>query len=686
LNPLARCNFWPLHWIFAISPCLALLYVAPALKAQAKSQLIAASQAQPFDATNLRAPAELGATGVFIGGDDPAFARADYDDSKWLSAKDKRPIHEIIPNSQPQVVWQRIHVKVSPNQTGLGIEAWDVGGVFELYVNGQKLLEAGHFTAWGAYTKLARLVARIPDGQIATGNLVIAIRVRAPAYWWAQSSNVRFFAEMITLGQETALSDHDILRVIYANAFSWLVALLGIGLSVVAFALFITQRQQKEYFWLALFGGVWAIGLAIEIAESLRNIPIGFDYLNSLVDMLGEFFTALMILAFVRRKFTGWLRTYIVLGCVCFLAVRWAFWSGLVLPAYFPIAYVPFFAIFAIVIPAVLIAHLLRGNRQESVLLIPVISWSVSNFLQVIIVVMVSIPGLPEAATHLAQKTQSFAAGPFAIETGMVTALIAFVSLTVIIVQRATRTSRQQTLLEGEMAAARQIQQIILPEQIETIPGFTVESVYQPAKQVGGDFFQVLPAGEGGLLLVLGDVAGKGLPAAMLVSVLVGAIRATAEYTFAPATMLASLNERMIGRSRGGFSTALAAYIAVDGTVAIANAGHLSPYLDGHEIELPGALPLGIVSGASYETTQFQIAGGSRLTFYSDGVVEAQNEKNELFGFERGKAISTQPAAAIVEAVKKFGQEDDITVVTIERLATAEEPIALRTATMPVPA
>ena len=204
---------------------------------------------------------------------------------------------------------------------------------------------------------------------------------------------------------------------------------------------------------------------------------------------------------------------------------------------------------------------------------------------------------------------------------------------------------------------------------METVPGFTVETVYQPAQQVGGDYFQVLPAPGGGMLLVLGDVAGKGLPAAMMVSVLVGAIRATADHTHAPEEMLSSLNERLIGRARGGFSTALAAHIAADGLVTIANAGHLSPYLDGEEIELLGALPLGILSGAHYQTTQFHLNPGSRLTFYSDGVVEAQNAQGELFGFERGRELSTQPAAAIVEAARQFGQSDDITVVTIQRAA-----------------
>jgi serine phosphatase RsbU (regulator of sigma subunit) len=249
-----------------------------------------------------------------------------------------------------------------------------------------------------------------------------------------------------------------------------------------------------------------------------------------------------------------------------------------------------------------------------------------------------------------------------------------YFSLAIIMVLRSTRMSRQQAVLEGEMAAAREVQQVILPEQIETVPGFTIESVYQPAQQVGGDFFQILPDSRGGLLLAIGDVAGKGLPAAMLVSVLVGAIRTAAAYSQSPEEVLCQLNERLLGRTHGGFSTALAAHITADGWVTIANAGHLSPYLDGREIVLPGALPLGVVSAITYETTQFHLPHGSRLTFYSDGVVEAQNHKGELFGFDRAKGLSTQPAAAIVEAAVQFGQSDDITVVAIARqiaIATA---------------
>ncbi|MGC1421724.1 MAG: PP2C family protein-serine/threonine phosphatase [Terracidiphilus sp.] len=235
----------------------------------------------------------------------------------------------------------------------------------------------------------------------------------------------------------------------------------------------------------------------------------------------------------------------------------------------------------------------------------------------------------------------------------------------------------EKALLEAEIAAAREVQQVIVPEKSEPFPGYVVESVYQPATQVGGDFFQVLPAGDDGLLIVVGDVAGKGLPAAMLVSMLVGSIRTVAEDSSDPVLMLRRLHVRLVGRSMGGFATAVAALVSGDGVVTIANAGHLSPYLDGKEMELPGALPLGIADSGKFETRQFELRPGSRLTFYSDGVVEAQNKSGELFGFERAKAISTQSAAAIVAAAVKFGQEDDITVVTIERLAASDVPVRM---------
>src|ERR1017187_3066438 len=121
----------------------------------------------------------------------------------------------------------------------------------------------------------------------------------------------------------------------------------------------------------------------------------------------------------------------------------------------------------------------------------------------------------------------------------------------------------------------------------------------------------------GGMTIVVGDVSGKGLPAAMMVSVLVGAIRAEAAHGADPASLLASLNDRTMGRSQGGFTTCLTMHITPEGLVTLANAGHLPPYLNGREIAMPGSLPLGIVAGARYDSITIALAPGDRLTFVS---------------------------------------------------------------------
>lgn len=245
-----------------------------------------------------------------------------------------------------------------------------------------------------------------------------------------------------------------------------------------------------------------------------------------------------------------------------------------------------------------------------------------------------------------------------------------FVHVFVSEARRHGRAQAEKAQLEAEMAAAREVQRLMLPDEAQTIPGYLVDSVYRPALQLGGDFFQILPDGKNGFLLVLGDVAGKGLAAAMHVSMLVGVIRTFAPETTDPAIILSKLHDRLVGRT-SGISTALAAHVTASGQVTIANAGHLSPYLDGIEIELPGALPLGIPEGGSYNSVRFELAPGSRLAFYSDGVVEAQTASGELFGFERARGISMESAEAIAEKAVQFGQADDITVVTIERLASS---------------
>jgi hypothetical protein len=245
--------------------------------------------------------------------------------------------------------------------------------------------------------------------------------------------------------------------------------------------------------------------------------------------------------------------------------------------------------------------------------------------------------------------------------------------------RRFVRTQVRQEVKRKAIAQdlEQQLQQrVLIPETVQS-PVFRVETEYRPAQTVGGDFFQTLTKRDGSLLVVIGDVSGKGVSAAMLVAVLVGAIRNRAEDSFDPASMLARLNRRMIGRSGGHFATCLAAELSPDGTMRIANAGHLPPYLNGEEMELEGSLPLGIVADTEYSVQNFTLRPGDRLTFMTDRVVEATNAAKQLFGFERTREISRQRAAAIVEQAQSFGQEDDITVLGVEFAGLAVQGLAV---------
>jgi MFS family permease len=248
--------------------------------------------------------------------------------------------------------------------------------------------------------------------------------------------------------------------------------------------------------------------------------------------------------------------------------------------------------------------------------------------------------------------------------TLMVTVIVALVLRRFLHTQVRQELSRQAVALDMEQAKVLQ-QRVLVPEVMHS-PVFSVESEYHPAQTVGGDFFQTLSKPDGSLLVVVGDVSGKGMSAAMLVAVLVGAIRTRADESFDPAAMLTMLNQRLIGRSGGHLATCLVAELRPDGTMHVANAGHLPPYLNGQELDLEGSLPLGAADLIDPSSRIITLEPGDRLTFLTDGVVEAMNSQNELFGFDRARTISNQPAAAIVEQAQAFGQNDDITVLSIE--------------------
>jgi sigma-B regulation protein RsbU (phosphoserine phosphatase) len=219
--------------------------------------------------------------------------------------------------------------------------------------------------------------------------------------------------------------------------------------------------------------------------------------------------------------------------------------------------------------------------------------------------------------------------------------------------------------LRGEIEAARHVQEVLLPSQSVQAPGFEIDASYHPATEVGGDFFQLFSAPDNSLLVVVGDVSGKGMRAALLVSVIVGALRN--RKSDAPASLLGELNSVLLGQSDGGFTTCCCALFASNGTLAIGNAGHLPPYRNGKEIETPPALPLGIDAHAHWPELHIELEPGDRVLWVSDGVVEARNRKHDLLGFQRAQELATRSASEIARAAQQFGQEDDITVVSITR-------------------
>ena len=599
-------------------------------------------------------------------GDDPAYARADFDDSQWTDYDPNQTLKSIFPEARPEVVWYRLHIKVSPSETGLALAEWNLSSAFEIYVNGQRILETGHVSPFVPWTFGARLLRRIPEGAIATGSLVIALRVHISQVDWI-SSYPGFYPYNVTLGQESALDAQRWLNVIGGNGLDWFNQLVGFGLGIVALALFAGEREQREYLWIFLQFFTGVLGAPLANYELFHNVSGKWGYVGGVLQAVGLILLVLIFFAFLRIRLGVWIKAilgiFLIASLISMIGTaqgtmpRWASF----------LTTLPATIIMAVVLPGLLIVHLRRGNREAGILLIPAILNSFGIYVNIVVQLMAQIPSLAAKSLTLSNTLFNHSLGPLNLGAGTVCTSLYILSLAIIIVLRSTRIARQQMQLETEMTAAREVQQIILPEAIERVPGFTLESAYAPAREVGGDFFQILPAPEGSLLVVIGDVAGKGLPAAMLVSVLVGAIRGVAEFTVEPAELLANLNRRLAGRVSGGFSTALAARIFPDGSVVMANAGHLAPYLDGNEVELPGALPLGARPETRYETVRLQLPRGSRLTFYSDGVVEAQNAEGELLGFERGRALSTETAAAIVEAAQRFGQEDDLTVVAVTR-------------------
>ena len=242
--------------------------------------------------------------------------------------------------------------------------------------------------------------------------------------------------------------------------------------------------------------------------------------------------------------------------------------------------------------------------------------------------------------------------------------------------------------VEQELRVARRIQQASLPKEVPELEGWQLSPYYQPAREVGGDFYDFFDLEDGRVGVVVGDATGKGMPAALVAEATSNMLRAVAQAlgSSSPSEVLARVNETLVARIPSNmFVTCF--YTTLDpksATLSYANAGHDLPYLrrrngEAEELRARG-MPLGLMPKMSYEEKEITLEAGEAALYYSDGLVEAHNPKGEMFGFPRLRALVAMHGDErslgnfLLEELYSFvgegwGQEDDITLLTLRRSA-----------------
>jgi serine phosphatase RsbU (regulator of sigma subunit) len=254
------------------------------------------------------------------------------------------------------------------------------------------------------------------------------------------------------------------------------------------------------------------------------------------------------------------------------------------------------------------------------------------------------------------------------------------------LVRQQQQQAQERERIEQELRVARLIQQTLLPKAVPELGGWDVAAYYQPAREVGGDFYDFLELDEGHLGLVIGDVTDKGVPAALVMATTRTMLRASAQRLDSPAEVLKRVNDVIVRDIPPNmFITCLYAILDTrSGKLRYANAGHDLPYLrhkgrpgDASELRARG-MPLGLMPGMFYEEKEAVLEEGDSILFYNDGLVEAHDPQGEMFGFPRLQGfVGAHPGGAtmidfLLEELARFvgdswEQEDDITLVTLER-------------------
>lgn len=581
---------------------------------------------------------------VYRLGDNPAWAATNLDESGW------KPYNEYRMTGDAYVVWLRCRVALDPSgiQNPALVAAADGPEQGDLFVDGKRATE---FLAENVPVKMFSF----PSAS-GPGTHVIAVRIvqrvispgmipGRPLYLaFGDGEYMRSFVESIWSKQ---LKDD-------VPAYSGYLLIGASGLFLLG--LFFFDRSQKAAFWLGIY--------CCCISLPRINVMLHYLFLQYYPDLIqGAIFGLAMFesWALVRVCFALAQRRTPAIYWIVFAA--WVFiFLGSVLPVFLPAklslplslfvqvtAFKPNWCLWVFACTAPFVAFWpwtqLRG-RMRLVAGICAVWALIEGWFQLQQVIFNR-----NTWTGAVQDWMSLAVG------AMVIALFGY------IFHQHRIAADERAEMRGELSAARQVQHLLIPGKTCSAAGVTVNAAFLPAHEVGGDFYLCRALPSGAQRVLLGDVSGKGVAAALTSALLLGAADRCDELQ--PPEVLKELNATLRNSGISGFTTCLCADLMPEGTLMLANAGQLPPYRNGREIEVCTGLPLGIDPAAEYAGSSVQLAPGDTLTFLSDGVVEARNATGELFGFDRTREISSRPAQQIANAAVEFGQQDDITVLTL---------------------
>jgi phosphoserine phosphatase RsbU/P len=656
-----------------------------------------------FDATGLGSPLPLDKNWRVGITADPAAATPSFDDSTWDVRNASDAIAEVpdedrppgppgpdgMPTQPPQdhskghqrpFVWFRVHIKLAPNHGPISlliqlpvsqsasVSVGNEGPAVDVYANGTELHPEG---PGGDDPSHYQLISRIYNLNVPASQTSLTLVMRTIYIPFGFGAYTGFFSTRnLRLGHPDDLNralELWSVHSLFERLPRIINAILLTVLAVFLFALYFAQKGHREYLWLALHELVQAPVAFIDLAGSTANLD-QLWYAAAIIELvlISAYLYFEFLIAFLSlrpRWYVRWLRytSPILLFCgPLVLMVGKNHIIGWVLLVVFLGGFFWFLG-WLLFCGITLVSATIKRNFEAGLLLLPL----VLSFIGIL--EPLATAGMKDFSGRAYHSPLTLQAGPVPIHFAAVADFIGMLAIVIIIFARFLRIHRDRERASSELAAARSVQELMIPHERLKTPGFEVNSIYNPANEVGGDFFHLESTVDGGLLVVIGDVAGKGLKAAMNVSMLMGALRRTPDRS--PSKILQSLNRVLIDSD--SFTTCQAAWFGANGELIVANAGHLPPYLNSQEVNLPGGLPLGVLAEVNYEEVRLYLHPGDRLLMMSDGVVEARHSSGELFGFERVHNLCGQSAFYIADAAKEFGQEDDITVLTVRRLATA---------------